>query len=291
MKYFSIREICILVSLLFILTSLTACGTTSSQNSSGSRTRGASGNTVLSDEDYSQLDIYERAKKAEAHRNLGSAYLESGRHNMALAEFKSALKLIPNDYELMYDIGLVYLFWNRPDEAIPYFEDVLALKPNYAPALNSMGNAYLGIKDYDRAISYYAQIDDEMIYATPYMPLANTGLAYFYKGDYAKAESYYKQALKIEPDYINALVLLGQLQTETGDTKAAIKNLQKALRIQNVPIVKYYLACAYLKDGDRAMATKYFSDTMTASKEDSELYELAATGLRLASIPANSFME
>lgn len=291
MKYFSIREICILVSLLFILSFFTACGTTSNQNTSGSRTRGATGNVILSDEENSQLDIYERAKKAEGHRNLGNAYLESGRHNMALAEFKSALKLIPNDYELMYDIGLVYLFWSRPDEAIPYFEDVLALKPNYAPALNSLGNAYLGIKDYDRAISYYEQINDEMIYATPYMPLANTGLAYFYKGDYAKAESYYKQALKIEPDYINALVLLGQLQTETGDTKSALKNLQKALRIQDAPIIKYYLACAYLKSGDRAMATKYFSDTMSSSKEDSDLYELAAAGLRQASIQSDSFME
>lgn len=289
MRKSTIRKICILSSLLFILPFLSACNTVFAPKDPGaSRTPRSTSSSSMSDSEQKQLDNYEKAQKAEGHRNLGNAYLENGRHNMALAEFKSALKLMPNDYELMYDIGLVYLLWSSPDEAIPYFEDVLALRPNYAPAINSLGNAYLAIKDYDRAIYYYEQIDDGMIYATPHMPVANMGLAYFYKGDYAKAEESYKTALKMEPDYINALVLLGQLQTETGDTKEAIKNLQKALRIENAPIVKYYLALAYAKDGNKSQAAKYFSEVMSSSKEDSELYERAAEELRTLNAPADN---
>lgn len=290
MRKSTIRKIFILSSLLFLLPFLNACDTVfapKDSGTSGSRPRSTSSNS-MSDSEQKQLDNYEKAQKAEGHRNLGNAYLENGRHNMALAEFKSALKLMPNDYELMYDIGLVYLLWSSPDEAIPYFEDVLALRPNYAPAINSLGNAHLAIKDYDRAIYYYEQIDDGMIYATPHMPVANMGLAYFYKGDYAKAEECYKTALKMEPDYINALVLLGQLQTETGDTKEAIKNLQKALRIENAPIVKYYLALAYAKDGNKSQAAKYFSEVMSSSKEDSEIYERAADELRKLNAPADN---
>lgn len=284
MKRSNLRKVSILSSLLFALALFNACDTVFAPKDPGSKrsnsTTSTSSNNKVSSSDQKNLDNYEKAQKAEAHRNLGSAYLENGRHNMAIAEFKAALKLTPDDYDLMYDLGIVYLLWGNPEEAIPYFENVLAMRPNYAAAINSLGNAYLGVKDYDRAISYYEQINDEMLYGTPYMPMTNMGLAYFQKGDYAKAEECYKKALKMQPDYINALVLLGQLQIETGNTTEAHKNLQKAWRIENAPIIKYYMGLAYTKEGNTGLAIKSFEEVMSISKEDSELYERAAQEIR-----------
>lgn len=284
MKKFQLTKIGVLAALLPSLIVVAGCSSVfAPKDSTTGYKRGSSSSSTI--EDQQNLDEYEKLQKAEAHRNMGNAYLRSGRHNMALNEFKAALRLIPDDVDTMYDIGLVYLLWNNPEEAIPYFDDVLKLRPNYAAAINSMGNAYLALKDYDRAIEYFDKINDKMLYATPYMPMTNKGLAYFYKGDYAMAEQSYKAALKVEPDYVNALVLLGQVQTETGNTKDALKALQKALRLDSSPIVQYYLGVAYAKDGDRKNAIKAFETVLREAPIDSEVYEQSAIGLRNLQAP------
>ena len=297
MKKSTIRKIGILSSLIFVLPLLSACDTVfapkdpNAQRSSA-RSTSATSTYNLSDAEKEKLDDYEKVKKADAHRNLGNAYLQNGRHNMALAEFKSALQLTPGNYDLMYDIGLVYLLWNNPEDAIVYFEDVLAIRPDHAPAINSMGNAYLALKDYDQAILYYQKINDGMVYGTPYMPMANMGLAYFNKGDYAKAEECYKAALKMEPNYVNALVLLGQLQIETGNTQEALKNLQKAARLESsAPVVQYYLGQAYAKSGDRVQAATAFENALKTAPAESEVYERSADELRKLHMPVQAQVE
>lgn len=298
MKKFQLNRIGVLIGLTVALMLFAGCGTVfapkdssssgSERNTIFSSSSSSTSSRTMSTEEEKALSDYERIQKAEAHHNLGTAYLRSGRHNMALAEYKAALKLMPKDYNIMYDIGLVYLLWNNPEEAIPYFENVLELKPDYAAAINSLGNAYLSMQDYDSAIAYYDQISDEIIYATPYMPMANKGLAYFNKGDYAKAEECYKAALKMEPEYINALVLLGQLQTETGNTKEALKNLQKAMRIESAPVVQYYLAMAYVQDGDKNNAIKNLESILRVAATDSEIYEKSANELRKLRAPVEA---
>lgn len=286
MKFFKPGSLVLLLSLLLAFSLLVGCsvvfapkdmppGSAKSSSSGGnkSNTPASKPPPKLSTDEQKNMNEYEKYQKAENHKNLGAAYLRSNRHNQALAEYKQALQLVPNDYDLMYEIGLVYLTWNNPEDAIPYFEDTLALRPNYGPAINSLGNAYLAMKQYDMAISYYNQIDDTIIYVTPHLPLTNTGIAYFQKGDYAKAEEYYNRALKIEPDYINALVLLGQLQLQTGKNQEALKNLIKANRLQSAPVIKYYLAKAYVATGNKAEAEKLYKEILAEALPETEVYQ------------------
>ena len=248
-----------------------------SSGSSGSSNKNTNGTTTpskpeLSPDEQKIMDEYERIQKAEAQRNLGNAYLRGGKYGAAVAEFKAALLLVPRDYDLMYDIGLVYLMWNNPEEAIPYFENCLKLNDDYGPAINSLGNAYLMLGEYDKAISYFQKINETILYATPHMPLTNMGLAYYKKGDYVKAEQCYREALKIEPDFVNALVLLGELQLQKGSAREALRNLQRAVRLDDSAVVQYYLGLAYVANGDRANAAKMFENILNTTKSDLEVY-------------------
>lgn len=244
-------------------------GSSGSKNNTGMTT---STKPELTSDEQKILDEYERIQKAEAYRNLGNAYLRSNKHSAAIAEFKNALALVPKDYDLMYDIGLVYLMWNNPEEAIVYFKDCLVLNDDYGPAINSLGNAYLMLGQYDNAIAQFVRINDGMLYATPHMPMTNMGLAYYKKGDYAKAEQYYREALKMEPDFANALVLLGELQLNNGDAKGALRSLQRAARVDNSAVVKYYLGLAFVANGDQANAAKQFESILRTTKPDLEVY-------------------
>lgn len=54
---------------------------------------------------------------------------------------------------------------------------------------------------------------------------------YFSTGDYNKAENYYKESLKIFPDYFLAIAGLGQVKAAQGDLDQAIKHYEQAVRL------------------------------------------------------------
>lgn len=171
---------------------------------------------------------YQNKEKSEASRGVGEAYLRQGNYSAAMAEFVKAEKLNPKDPYLKNDIGLVFLARKRYDDAAGYFQQAIELKPDYAPAHNNLGSAYLAQKDWDSAIATFKGISNNMLYATPHYPLANLGLAYYHKGQYAKAEGAYRKSLDIQPDFHLALRGLGRTYLSQGKVDSAIKILEKA---------------------------------------------------------------
>lgn len=70
--------------------------------------------------------------------------------------------------------------------------------------------------------------------------------------------SFYEDLIKSHPDYIDALVLLGDAYTKKAMHRKALEvDLKLALLCPDDPTVHYNLACDYslLKDADRCIAT------------------------------------
>jgi tetratricopeptide (TPR) repeat protein len=167
---------------------------------------------------------------AEATRNVGEAYLVEGNLIAALRELKKAELLNPDDHITHYDLGLVYMARERYDQAIQHFERAVQLKPDYAPAINSLGNAYAAQQDWDKAIQAYERIVEDAFYGTPYFALSNLGLAYYHKNDFIKAEKYFNEALKMSPDFVQALGGLGMMYNEMGRYSEAVAKLSRAVK-------------------------------------------------------------
>jgi Tfp pilus assembly protein PilF len=185
------------LALLFSLLVLAACGTSprsGSDSSSGDRGKAS----------------------AEAIRNLGEAYLAGGNLTAALRELKRAEGIDPDDHITQFDIGLVYLYRERYDQAIQYLQRAITLKPDFAPAINSLGNAYLSKGEWDKAIETYQRIIEDVFYGTPHFALSNMGLAYYQKKDYAEAEKQFQEALKMNPDFVNAQTAAPALRAGQG---------------------------------------------------------------------------
>ena len=69
-----------------------------------------------------------------------------------------------------------------------------------------------------------------MLYATPYIAMANLGWAYYNKKEYTLSETYYLKALEIEPKFINALRGLGFTYVAMGRIDEAEEILEKAVK-------------------------------------------------------------
>lgn len=202
----------------------------------------------------------ERSKAAaEASRNLGEAYLAGGNLLAALRELKKAESFDPADHIIQYDIGLVYFYRERYDQAIPHFERAVQLKPGFAPAINGLGNAYSAQGDWDKAIEAYQKIIEDVFYGTPHFALSNMGLAYYQKGDYVRAEKNFLEALKLNPDFINALGGLATTYIAQGRYEEAVQKLERAVRKEpKLPQLHFELGRAYRGLGDPAKAREEF---------------------------------
>ena len=106
--------------------------------------------------------------RPEGHFSLGNALNEQGQYEAALAAFMAAHALDPENPPTLYDIGYTLVKLDRPEEAIPWLERTL---------------------DQDR----------EMSGAYLYLGIANEQL-----GHRQRAISWWRQALKINPDYYPA---------------------------------------------------------------------------------------
>jgi tetratricopeptide (TPR) repeat protein len=196
---------------------------------------------------------------AEATRNVGEAYLAGGNLMYALRELKKAESFDPNDHITQYDIGLVYYYRERYDQAIPHFERAIQLRPDFAPAINGLGNAYSAKGDWDKAIEAYQKIIEDVFYGTPHFAFSNMALAYYQKGDYGRAEKYFLEALKLSPDFVNALAGLATTYSAQGRYEEAVQKLERAVRKEpKLPQLHFELGKAYRGLGDPGRARDEF---------------------------------
>ncbi len=224
-----------------------------------------------------------RIRQSAATRNLGESYMMQGKHTAALAEFVKAEKLNPQDPFLQYDMGLVYMAKEKLDLAEKHFKKALALKPDYPAAKNSLGVVHLIRKEWDAAIAVFKETLEDDLYSTPQIPLSNLGYAYYQKKEFVKAEKYYKEALKKDPEYINAWRGLGLTYMALGKTRKAVKAFEKAVHYAPDAAELYLeLADAYKALGDSEKAQKAYHRVMALDPdgEHGAAAEKAAKDLR-----------
>lgn len=179
----------------------------------------------------SQKTSIQNRQQAEAIRELGEAYMAEGNYTMALRELLRAEKINPRDPYLQNSLGLTYMARGRHSSAVEHFKRAAALNPNYSPARNNLGSAYVALEEWDKAIECFEEVKDDLLYATPYYPLSNLGYVYYRKGEYETARRYYSQALEMERNFPRALHGLGLVELATGNTKEAIRRMEKAIEI------------------------------------------------------------
>lgn len=196
-----------------------------------------------------------RKQQGEAARNLGEAYYRNGNYTAALREFLKAETLYSDDPFLQNDLGLAYKAKKKSDLAIEHFKRALEIKPDYAPAINNLGTVYLDKQEWDTAIEYFKKVEKNLLYATPHLPLANLGWAYYNKKEYSLSEKYYLEALDLEPKFFNAMRGLGLTYIAMGRIEAAVKILERAVKdYADVPQLYFDLGKVYTLSHDHEKA-------------------------------------
>ena len=218
---------------------------------------------------------------AEAKRDIGEAYMRQGDYTAALRELLEAEKLYPEDHLVHNDIGICYMNKKRMADAIAHFKKAVAIKPSYAPARNNLGTAYLALKEWDIAIGIFKEISKDALYGTPHYPLSNIGLAYYHKGEFKTALRFYKEALKIQQNFVNALRGAGRCYLALNDGRLALRYLSRAVKVApKAPEIHYDLAEANLLVGRTHQAAISYETAIEHAMPESDIAIKARKRLR-----------
>jgi type IV pilus assembly protein PilF len=200
---------CILV--LVFLGLLTACATNGSSTNRGSNVNSRA------------LD------SARAHTNLGAAYLQKNKLEIALDEFTQATQVMPT-YAMAYNgLAMVRSALGQDEEAEFNFKKSIELDPSISETHNNYGTFLCSRGRYSESIKQFLAAVENPLYATPNLAYANAGVCADRDNDTKNAERYLNKALEIQPLTHSAAYKLADIQFRRGDVVAAKKTLQNAV--------------------------------------------------------------
>ena len=137
----------------------------------------------------------------KAHVGMAKAYAAQGRKDLAQQNFQRALALRPGDAITHTEVGFQAYRDGRIGDAIAEYRKALALDPDNAGGWNTLGFFHLvatedaeATRAFERSIAIKPNAD----------AIGNLGALKFNSGDYAAATAFYRKATELDPeDHVN----------------------------------------------------------------------------------------
>ena len=212
------------------------------------------------------------------HTNLGSALLQKGRLNEAIAQCQRALEINPNNAEAHSNLGTAFLQKGQLDEAVDQCQRALEINPNFAEAHSNLGNALLQKGQVDEAVAQ----NEKAVEINPNDAEAhsNLGTALLQKGQLDEAVEQFLKALEINSNSLAAHYNLGNALLQKGQVDDAIAQYQKAVKINpNYMAAHYNLGTVLLQKGQLDDAVAQFQRAVEINPNFAEAHSNLGTAL------------
>ena len=195
--------------------------------------------------DYYEKTICLNPGVLSATLKLGKMAIENKHYDEAEQHYLNALRMLPDNAALHYNLANVYDEQQRIDKAIEHYEQTVALDPNFLYAYNNLGLLY----EISDKLGPAQKAFETALAKDPTYNFArlNLGQLHLKQGNLKTAEGLFHEALKYEPDNAWAYVYLGNLYVQQHQFDHAASAYQSAIRYQPDYTPTYYLMAAVLE--------------------------------------------
>src|SRR5258708_37824023 len=158
------------------------------------------------------------AQTAESYRREATELARHKSWDEAVAKYRKALELEPNDADIHYDLGLTLKYKGDARQAVEEFEATLRLKPKWADAHYGLGATWDDLHDQPAALNELRiAVGLDPAKAAAHRLLARI---YLQQDDPSAAERELRRALALQPS--------AELHFELGLTEGQLGNLSGA---------------------------------------------------------------
>jgi tetratricopeptide (TPR) repeat protein len=193
------------------------------------------------------------SREAIHHHNLGNAYLDQGRRDLAERSYRWALEALPSHTNAMVNLGTMLFEDGRLDEALELFERARSLAPRVAEVTLNIGNVHHArgnlddaSREYERAI----ELDPSLVEAR-----YNLGRVLYDLGRPDSARKQFERTLELDPDFAEAHYMLGGIALAQQRFEDAVAAFDATCHLQpDHPQARLYLCLGLVNAGrfDRA---------------------------------------
>ena len=164
------------------------------------------------------------------HSNLGGTLFAQGKLTEAIAAYREAIRLEPDDTKAHYNLGLALHAQGKLTAAIADYREAIRLKPDFAEAHNSLAFALWNQGTRAEAVVEYR----EAIRLKPDFARAHNNLAsaLLEQGEPAAAIAEFGEAIRLTPDDASDHYNLGRALSSHGKTAEAVAAYRDAIRHQ-----------------------------------------------------------
>jgi type IV pilus assembly protein PilF len=179
--------------------------------------------------------IADGRRRAEVHTGLAGEYYSRGNFTVALSEVRNAVKDDPSYFPAYNVQGLIYMELHEDAQARDAFNQALKISPNNAEVLNNFGWFLCLRNDSQRGLDMIQRAAADNFYPTPEKAFLSAGLCLRRMGRMQEAEDQLRRAVLIRPDLIGALFNLAVITFERGALKDSETYLLRYMRLTNTP--------------------------------------------------------
>ena len=212
-------------------------------------------------------------------------FLNRGLTAMAYKELRQYIIKYPNDPDIKNLMGLTQLAMNNPQQAIIFFQKAYELNKKVSYGLN-LSSAYIETGKYAEATKLLTSLKVESEtdgYPHPERISHNLGLVSEKRGKLNEAETFYQEALNLNPNFFISQMRLGQVLQRLGKSRESLQQFAKAAQTCPVcfdPINA--LATSFIAMGNQEKATQVLKSYMkvqgVAPKDKARAKQLIRNG-------------
>jgi len=154
---------------------------------------------------------------------LGTAYLQQGRYDLAKEKLERAVKQNPKDPDGHTSLGLLYDRTGDLKLADKHFREALRLAPDKPDVINNYAIYLCKNGRVDDGVEKFSSVAANRYYRTPEVALTNAGVCLRSAKRLDEAQQKFAGAIKARPNYSEATVQLAALHLERAQLVEARK--------------------------------------------------------------------
>ncbi len=170
-----------------------------------------------------------RKARSEARAELGRAYLQEGSLESAIGTLREAIELDKSNWIAWTFLGLALAEKGKPEDAEKAYQTALRYEDERAEPHHNYGLFLFGRGRVDDAVLQYELALEDLTYRKPSFVLNNLGFALIARGDYGRAVTSLREAVRRAPNLCPARFNLGMALEGNEQDAEALKSYQDVI--------------------------------------------------------------
>lgn len=183
---------------------------------------------------------------ARANLNLGAAYVRQGDYELALEKLERAVDQNPRLAEAHSTLAIVYDQLGETDNAERHYERATRLQPSNADVQNNHAVFLCRQGRWEEAEPHFRRAVNNTRNMGPEVALTNAGQCALDADNRAAAEEYFRSALERDPQFVDALLGMLEVEYDRGNNLQARAFMQRAFEVRD-PEARQLLLCVNIE--------------------------------------------